>query len=295
MERIFGEIPETYLGQIFRNRRELSYSKIHRPIQAGISGSQNEGADSIVVSGGYADDEDHGDIIVYTGHGGRDISSGKQVTHQELVRGNLALAYSCKNGLPVRVIRGAHRKSKFAPEEGYRYDGLFLVEKYWKDIGIHGFNVWRFELRQIGKDIKSISSIVQEENLEYNSPKRTNTNIQRIVRNTNLSNSIKKLYDYKCQVCNTQIQTSSGFYAEAAHIKPLGSPHNGPDSKDNLICLCPNHHVMFDYGGFSIHSDFSFIGIQGRLNIHKNHKINIEFTKYHFEHFYDEKNRTDLK
>lgn len=28
----------------------------------------------------------------------------------------------------------------------------------------------------------------------------------------------------------------AGFYAEAAHIRPLGRPHNGPDTKDNLIC-----------------------------------------------------------
>jgi hypothetical protein len=37
---------------------------------------------------------------------GRDPESGKQVTDQELVRNNLALALSCQKGLPVRVIRG---------------------------------------------------------------------------------------------------------------------------------------------------------------------------------------------
>lgn len=41
-------------------------------MQAGISGSGEEGADSVVVSGGYEDDEDYGDVIVYTGHGGND-------------------------------------------------------------------------------------------------------------------------------------------------------------------------------------------------------------------------------
>jgi hypothetical protein len=30
------------------------------------------GAESIVVSGGYKDDNDFGDVIVYTGHGGQD-------------------------------------------------------------------------------------------------------------------------------------------------------------------------------------------------------------------------------
>ncbi len=36
------------------------------------------------------------------------------------------------------------------------------------------------------------------------------------------------------------------------HIQPLGVPHNGPDELPNLLCLCPNHHVMFDFGGFVI-------------------------------------------
>ncbi len=107
--RIFGELEGIYEGDSFRNRLELSQSGVHRPPQAGISGSQKEGSDSIIVSGGYEDDEDYGDIIIYTGHGGRDLSSGKQVADQELVRGNLALAKSCKNGLPVRVIRGGVR------------------------------------------------------------------------------------------------------------------------------------------------------------------------------------------
>lgn len=293
MNRVFGEIDGTYIGQTFKNRRELSYSKIHKPTQAGISGSQNEGADSIVVSGGYEDDEDYGNIIIYTGHGGRDISSGKQVTHQDLVRGNLALAFSCKNGLPVRVIRGAHKKSSFAPKEGYSYDGLFIVEDYWKEKGESGFNIWRFRLRKISEELKNQKNILSESSEEYKT-KRVNTNIQRIVRNTNLSNRIKQLYNYKCQVCNIELQTSSGLYAEAAHIKPLGSPHNGPDTIENLICLCPNHHVMFDYGGFSILTNFDLIGISGKLTINKNHSLNIEFLRYHFEHFYDEKNRTDL-
>lgn len=294
--RLFGELQGLYLGASFRNRLELSKSGVHKPTQAGISGSQKEGADSIIVSGGYEDDEDYGDIIIYTGHGGRDLSSGKQVTNQELVRGNLALAESCKNGLPVRVIRGAHKNSSFAPEEGYRYDGLFRVEDYWKEKGRSGFIVWRFRLRNISGELKKQSSILQEEPDEYQSAnkktKRIETRVQRIVRDTKLSKEIKEKYNFACQICGTKIETSSGLYAEAAHIKPLGAPHNGPDSKDNLLCLCPNHHVMFDYGGFSIlHNSFELIGIDGKLNLIKGHNINPEYVKYHFEHFYDEKNR----
>tara|TARA_B000000460_G_C21471956_1_gene372991 strand:+ start:140 stop:1018 length:879 start_codon:yes stop_codon:yes gene_type:complete len=290
-KRVFGHIDGITEGTKFENRIEVSLSKVHRPAQAGISGSQKEGADSIVVSGGYEDDEDYGDIIIYTGHGGRDQQTGKQVTNQELVRGNLALAINCKEGIPVRVIRGAHKRSEFAPEIGYRYDGLFRVEDYWKEEGRSGFNVWRFRLRKIDFALNLESKILQEDQEEYRIIKRVDTNIQRIVRDTTLSRAIKEFYDFRCQVCNIKIETSSGPYAEAAHIKPLGAPHNGPDSLDNLLCLCPNHHVMFDFGGFGILNDQSLIGIDGKLNVKKKHNLNPEFIRYHLFHFYDEKNR----
>jgi putative restriction endonuclease len=97
---------------------------------AGISGSGTEGADSVVLSGGYEDDEDRGEVIVYTGHGGNDPNTKRQVADQEFSRGNLALAVNRKEGLPVRVIRGAELDSPYAPERGFRYDGLYVVESY---------------------------------------------------------------------------------------------------------------------------------------------------------------------
>src|ERR687893_3103150 len=91
-ERIFGHVPGYPEGTLFEDRAELRESRVHRPIQAGISGSQTEGADAIVLSGGYEDDADHGDVIIYTGHGGNDPETKRQVADQELRQGNLALA-----------------------------------------------------------------------------------------------------------------------------------------------------------------------------------------------------------
>ena len=71
--RVFGDIPTFPPGSIFSSRKELSFAGIHPPLQAGISGSGKDGADSIVISGGYEDDHDYGDMIIYTGHGGQDI------------------------------------------------------------------------------------------------------------------------------------------------------------------------------------------------------------------------------
>lgn len=77
--RFFGEVPGYPRGSLFLNRRDLSTSGVHRPMMAGISGGGDVGADSIVLSGGYEDDFDLGNVIVYTGHGGNDPATGKQI------------------------------------------------------------------------------------------------------------------------------------------------------------------------------------------------------------------------
>lgn len=64
--------------------------------------------------------------------------------------------------------------------------------------------------------------------------------------------SVKKRHDYRRQVCGVRLEAQAGPYAEGAHIQALGSPHNGPDVEENILCLCPNLHVLFDNGGFGI-------------------------------------------
>ena len=151
-KRIFGEIPDYPEGTYFESRLEASRAGVHRPTQGGISGSATDGADSIVVSGGYEDDRDLGTEIVYIGHGGRDPETGEQVADQELTSGNLALIHSSDHDLPVRVVRGANSRSDFAPKAGYRYDGLYKVEKYWQDKGKSGHLVWCFRLKKLNPE-----------------------------------------------------------------------------------------------------------------------------------------------
>lgn len=57
----------------------------------------------IVMSGGYEDDRDGGEAVVYTGEGGNDmLHSRAQIGDQHFQRGNLALANNCRLGVPVR-------------------------------------------------------------------------------------------------------------------------------------------------------------------------------------------------
>jgi len=283
--RVFGNIRGTKPGDMFSDRKSLAKAGVHPPLVAGISGSQSEGADSIVLSGGYEDDEDFGDVIIYTGAGGQDKSK-KQITDQKLESVNLALAKSKIEGLPVRVTRGYKHSNENSPNSGYQYAGLYRVEDYWKEIGKSGFIIWRYRLVSHPENM-----IIPEENMEINEYNETNRVVyhsSRVVRDYVKAQNVKKWHKYKCQVCGITIQTRAGLYAEACHIKPLGTPHNGPDTENNILCLCPNHHVMFDNGTFSITNDLTLIGIEGQLTTVKSHIIDKRFIKYHRTHFHDQ-------
>ena len=112
---------------------------------------------------------------------------------------------------------------------------------------------------------------------------RTVVEVSRIIRDTKITKHVKLIYRYKCQVCRSTIKTKRGLYAEGAHIRPLGSPHYGPDIDSNVLCLCPNHHVMLDYRVFTINDDFTLVGIEGRLFVDAGHKIDPAFLAYHRE------------
>lgn len=281
--RQFGEVPNVAVGTTFRSRAELATSGIHRPLQAGISGSQEEGADSIVLSGGYEDDIDEGDLIIYTGHGGNDPTSRKQIADQKLERGNKALARNCLEGLPVRVVRGAEHKSPFSPATGYRYDGLFFVDEYWSERGRSGYLIWRFRLVRdpTGKPAQSASPPAVGTNL----PSRQTTTIQRIVRSTQVVTWVKEIHQHHCQVCGERLDTPAGPYSEGAHIRPLGQPHNGPDVIENVLCLCPNHHVLLDQGAIAITDAYEIIDLLSKtivasLRVRPEHQIGQEFLSY---------------
>ncbi|KAI3604063.1 sra-ydg domain-containing protein [Moniliophthora roreri] len=144
----FGHPKGVKVGQCFKDRDALWRAGVHKNRFAGISVCKR-GANAIVLSGGYEDDEDNGDEILYTGTGGQVDSfsaSGHQVHDQSSShRMNLALQRSCNAKLPVRVIRG-YRHKAFAPAYGYRYDGLYRVTEYYSGKGQSGHTIWRFKL-----------------------------------------------------------------------------------------------------------------------------------------------------
>lgn len=107
------------------------------------------------------------------------------------------------------------------------------------------------------------------------------------LRNTLLAAEMKRRYRNVCQVCRKQLQLAASTYAESHHIRPMGSPHNGPDIEGNILVVCPNHHVMFDRGALIIDPS-SFVvrhvrsAIEPRpLLLRQWHKLNRGCIEYH--------------
>ncbi|KAK9087721.1 hypothetical protein Syun_030115 [Stephania yunnanensis] len=151
-KRIIGAIPGVYVGDIFFFRMELCVIGLHGQVQAGIdyvpagkNSNREPIATSIIVSGGYEDDEDGGDVLVYTGHGGQMRNSSKQCVHQKLEGGNLALERSMYYEIEIRVIRGIRHEGG-PTSRVYVYDGLYRVTDSWFDIGKSGFGVYKYRL-----------------------------------------------------------------------------------------------------------------------------------------------------
>ncbi|XP_028787017.1 E3 ubiquitin-protein ligase ORTHRUS 2-like [Neltuma alba] len=155
----FGPIPAendpvrnqgVLVGACWEDRLECRQWGVHFPHVSGIAGQSNYGAQSVVLSGGYVDDEDHGEYFLYTGSGGRDLSGNRRTNRvqsfdQKFDKSNLALEVSCLKGYPVRVVRSHKDKhSSYAPEKGLRYDGVYRIEKCWQKLGLQGFKVCRY-------------------------------------------------------------------------------------------------------------------------------------------------------
>lgn len=138
------------VGECWEDRMECRQWGAHLPHVAGIAGQSDYGSQSVALSGGYEDDEDHGEWFLYTGSGGRDLSGNKRTNKeqsfdQKFDKMNEALRVSCKHGFPVRVVRShKEKRSAYAPDAGVRYDGVYRIEKCWRKKGIQGHKVCRY-------------------------------------------------------------------------------------------------------------------------------------------------------
>ena len=280
----YGNVPGVAARTLYDSRMALHRAGVHRPLQAGICGTADKGgAESIVVSGGYKDDKDYGNTIIYTGHGGRDPNTGAQVKDQSPEdTGNAALIKSMTTGMPVRVIRGSGGNPYFSPSSGYSYDGLFRVTDYSMHPSKDGPQVILFRLEYFG-DVNTVDTSGD------GGSDRMLGEFERLSSGVYAKRSraeeIKRIYDYACQVCGTTLEIPGRLrVASVVYIRGLEPPHRGGDSFNNMLCLCSNHRDLFHFGAIVI-SDEHIVLDQvdgeevGKLTVR--HEIDIANIRYH--------------
>ncbi|WP_327355801.1 YDG/SRA domain-containing protein [Streptomyces sp. NBC_01304] len=291
----FGHIGDHLPGAHFASRKEAKDAGLTKEAEAGISwGRDVQGevaADAIVLNHGYEDDVDWWSDIIYTGHGGQDRSTKRQVRDQNWTdRGNAALRRSGEREYPVRVLRGASGEELYSPVTGYRYDGLYQVVEWRQSEGQAGFQMCRFRLRRLTDDQQELTPIEQQiaDLLAGVPPRRTST-IDRIVRDTAVSRRVKSWYRHRCQICQLALTVGAdgASYAEGAHIQSLGNSDPGPDVDGNVLCLCPNCHIRFDRGALYLTDDlrvvdrFAAEAPRVRLTTDERHRIQKRFVRAH--------------
>ena len=84
--------------------------------------------------------------------------------------------------------------------------------------------------------------------------------VRRPFREAAFSRQVKSAYENRCAFTGLDMRNGGGrAEVDAAHIKPVGDGHNGPDSIRNGLALTKTVHWMFDRGLLSIDSDYKIL------------------------------------
>ena len=100
----------------------------------------------------------------------------------------------------------------------------------------------------------SADSTVMLESGVAGPPKRVTEAVTRFLRDTEKVRQLKSKYQGKCQICGYVLRRPEGsMYSEVHHLRPLKD--DGDDDFGNMLNLCANHHVEFDYHLIGISED----------------------------------------
>ncbi|ELZ91497.1 HNH endonuclease domain-containing protein [Haloferax mucosum ATCC BAA-1512] len=224
-------------------------------------------------TGPYADDVTGGQFT-YIGEG--------QTGDQTLTGGNRFLANAKDRPLPIFFF---HRSDG---DDDWEYQGRVSVVDY--DSGPFDTGdrtVYRFVLERHYEHGEQVDDA--EATPDLSAAERVETTRSRVIRNTTLATDLKERYSHTCQVCGERRRRGvDEGYAEAHHLRPLGRPHDGPDTEGNIVVLCPDHHADFDYGMLAVDPKTYTIAhayerdIDGtELFVRADHDLDGSFLDYH--------------
>ncbi|EFM09521.1 HNH endonuclease [Paenibacillus curdlanolyticus YK9] len=124
-------------------------------------------------------------------------------------------------------------------------------------------------------------------------PVRVKNTVSRVVRSSSLVRYLRDLYSDACQICGQRIDLGpGGTFSEVHHIQPLGK-HRGADVIENMIVVCPNHHIMFDRGAITVDlSNKKVIHANPKNELNGNdivlkHEIENRYIEYHNLYIYN--------
>ena len=121
--------------------------------------------------------------------------------------------------------------------------------------GFYGWSVRRisaWELRAIvatGMEASDATEKVAEDTTESEERQRILVATSRLERDRAFSGNVLDSYGYRCAATGLQLAAPDGRRGlQAAHIRPAGGEHRGPDSTRNGIALSPSYHWLMDVG-----------------------------------------------
>jgi len=82
----------------------------------------------------------------------------------------------------------------------------------------------------------------------------------RLFRDEAFARNVKRAYDATCALTGLSMKNGGGrTEVDAAHIRPIGDGHAGPDSIRNGLALSKTVHWMFDRGLLSVDKDYRIL------------------------------------
>ena len=108
---------------------------------------------------------------------------------------------------------------------------------------------------------KSLVSSGQNDGRWFSDEERKRYSYSRVFRDSSFRDRVLKAHNNQCAICGESIEE----VLQAAHI--IAVKDGGSDDTENGICLCANHHLMYDWGLFHIDAATKQIcGVDSRLS-----------------------------
>jgi putative restriction endonuclease len=161
----------------------------------------------------------------------------------------------------------------------FRQDGRYLEDALMKEDGSTNKGAFRRSVRLISDDeyqlilqlgfakptggqMEDAEVIAAEEPEMYARPIVEQLRF-RPFRDVAFTRSVRAIYNFTCAMTGLSIINGGGRpEVEAAHIRPVGNDHHGPDSMRNGIALSRSIHWMFDRGLLSLTDSYEILMVK---------------------------------